>query len=115
MCLTLYDFRSIIDAMAWEVEYTDQLEKWWLSLTEGEQEAVLRKVELLEARGPHLEFPHYSSGISRSRHSHMRELRPQAQGKPIRILYAFDPRRTAILLIGGDKTGMTAGTKNLCR
>jgi len=35
----------------------------------------------------------------------MRELRVQHQGEPYRVLYAFDPRRTAILLIGGNKTG----------
>ncbi len=35
----------------------------------------------------------------------MRELRLQSSGKAIRVFYAFDPRRTAILLIGGDKTG----------
>lgn len=35
----------------------------------------------------------------------MRELRTQFQGRPYRVLYAFDPRRMAILLIGGDKTG----------
>ena len=35
----------------------------------------------------------------------MRELRVQSAGTPIRIFYAFDPRRFAILLIGGDKTG----------
>ena len=35
----------------------------------------------------------------------MRELRIQHKGRPYRILYAFDPRRAAILLIGGDKTG----------
>ena len=35
----------------------------------------------------------------------MRELRVQSGGRPLRIFYAFDPRRTAILLIGGDKTG----------
>ncbi len=35
----------------------------------------------------------------------MRELRVQSSGRPIRVFYAFDPRRTAILLIGGDKTG----------
>jgi hypothetical protein len=61
-------------------------------------------VRLLEARGPSLGFPH-SSGIESSRHSHMRELRIQHQGKPYRTLYAFDPRRMAILLIGGEKTG----------
>lgn len=35
----------------------------------------------------------------------MRELRIQHQGRPLRVLYAFDPRRTALLLLGGDKTG----------
>lgn len=35
----------------------------------------------------------------------MRELRVQSGGRPLRIFYAFDPRRTAILLAGGDKTG----------
>jgi len=49
-------------------------------------------------------FP-YSSGIARSKHDHMRELRVQSGGRPVRIFYAFDPRRSAILLIGGDKTG----------
>ena len=47
----------------------------------------------------------YSSGIEMSRHAHMRELRIQHAGRPYRVLYAFDPRRTAFLLIGGDKTG----------
>ncbi|MEI8207241.1 MAG: type II toxin-antitoxin system RelE/ParE family toxin, partial [Kiritimatiellales bacterium] len=46
-----------------------------------------------------------SSGISGSRHGHMRELRVQHGGEPYRVLYAFDPRRCAILLIGGNKTG----------
>ena len=58
----------------------------------------------MEQRGPNLPFP-YSSGIYGSRHAHMRELRIQSSGKPLRIFYAFDPRRMAILLIGGDKTG----------
>ena len=53
---------------------------------------------------PHLPFP-YSSGIDGSKHSHMRELRVQSGGRPIRVFYAFDPRRTAILLLGGEKTG----------
>jgi hypothetical protein len=47
----------------------------------------------------------YSSAVTTSRHSHMRELRAQHRGRPYRVLYAFDPRRTAILLLGGDKTG----------
>jgi len=61
-------------------------------------------VKLLEDYGMALKHP-YCSGVTLSRHPHMRELRVQHQGRPCRILYAFDPRRTAILLIGGDKTG----------
>lgn len=88
----------------WEVEYTDEFGAWWQGLSAAEQESVDTSVQLLEARGPQLGYPH-SSGIARSRHARMRELRVQHRGRPYRILYAFDPRRTAILLIGGDKTG----------
>lgn len=90
--------------MAWDVEYTDAFEAWWNRLSEGEQVSVAASVGLLEERGPQLPFPH-SSNINGSRHSLMRELRTQHEGRPYRTLYAFDPRRTAILLIGGDKTG----------
>src|SRR5579864_2571306 len=90
--------------MSWDVEYTDEFEAWWNDLSEAEQESLDASVRLLEARGPTLPFPH-SSGIEVSKHSHMRELRIQHQGRPYRVLYAFDPRRAAILLIGGDKTG----------
>lgn len=90
--------------MAWDVEYTDEFERWWLGLSEPEQESVAASVGLIEQFGPQLPFPH-SSGIGRSRHGHMRELRVQHQGRPYRVFYAFDPRRVAILLIGGDKTG----------
>jgi hypothetical protein len=95
---------AYIPQVAWEVEYTDQFGEWWDSLSEDDQESVAVTVRLLEERGPTLPFP-YSSGVSTSRHRHMRELRIQHQGRPYRVLYAFDPRRTAILLIGGDKTG----------
>jgi len=88
----------------WEVEYTDEFEAWWAGLTGDEQESVAAYVELLEKRGPQLPHP-YSSGVLDSRHGHMRELRIQHAGRPYRVLYAFDPRRVAILLIGGDKTG----------
>ena len=88
----------------WEVEYTDEFGDWWSGLMEAEQESVDASVRLLEARGPQLGHPH-SSGIARSKHPRMRELRIQHSGRPYRVLYAFDPRRVAILLIGGDKTG----------
>lgn len=91
-------------AVSWEVEYTDEFEAWWSGLDAGEQESVDSYVRLLEQRGPHLPFP-YSSGIESSKHGHLRELRVQHAGEPYRVLYAFDPRRVAVLLIGGAKTG----------
>ena len=90
--------------MTWNVENTDEFGAWWNDLTEAQQEDITATVTLLEERGPNLPFPH-SSGIESSKHDHMRELRVQSGGNPIRVFYAFDPRRTAILLIGGDKTG----------
>lgn len=90
--------------MSWDVEYTNEFEEWWSRLSEDEQESVDASVYLLEERGPQLGFPH-SSGVAGSKHGHMRELRIQHRGSPYRVLYAFDPRRTAVLLIGGDKTG----------
>ncbi|OQX30528.1 MAG: addiction module toxin RelE [Candidatus Sedimenticola endophacoides] len=86
------------------VEYTNEFGEWWDSLSEAEQEDIAAVVELLEEKGPQLPFP-YSSGVNGSKHDHMRELRIQHAGRPYRTLYAFDPRRMTILLIGGDKTG----------
>jgi hypothetical protein len=82
---------------AGEVEYTDEFMEWWKSLDEAEQEAVGSRVNLLAERGTALGHPH-SSDIRGSRHGRMRELRVQHAGRPLRILYAFDPRRCAILL-----------------
>lgn len=90
--------------MAWLVEYTDEFEAWWIGLDEEEQIDIDAVVGLLEAKGPHLPYP-YSTEVKGTRYGSMRELRIQHKGKPYRILYAFDPRRTAILLIGGRKTG----------
>ena len=89
---------------AWEVEFTDEFGTWWDMLNEPEQESVRASVQLLQRFGPQLPHPH-SSGIHGSRHRHMRELRIQRGGRPYRVLYAFDPRRAAILLLGGEKTG----------
>lgn len=90
--------------MAYEVEFTDEFEDWWNRLSESEQASVRAYVKLLAEYGIALNFP-YCSHIESSRHGHMRELRVQHAGRPYRVLYAFDPRRTAILLLGGDKTG----------
>ena len=87
-----------------EIEFTDEFGSWWDSLTEAEQEDIDAYVRLLEEKGATLDHP-YTSQIKGSKHGRMRELRVQSGGRPIRVFYAFDPRRAAILLIGGDKTG----------
>jgi hypothetical protein len=87
--------------MATEVIVTADFEAWWDCLGIEEQKSVAVVVAMLEERGPTLPFP-YSSGITGS--TKLRELRVQHAGKPYRILYAFDPKRNAILLLGGNKT-----------
>lgn len=88
----------------WEVEYTDEFGSWWGGLAEAEQEDVRASVNLLRRFGPSLGRPHVDS-VTSSRHRNMKELRIQHRGRPYRVLFAFDPRRAAILLIGGNKTG----------
>jgi len=88
----------------WEVEFSPEFERWWLTLDEDEREGVLAGVHLLRQMGPLLGRP-YADTVKGSRHSNMKELRTQVRGRPLRTFFAFDPRRTAIILIGGDKTG----------
>ena len=86
-----------------EVLGTAEFEEWFLGLGGADARAVVRGVGLLEAKGPALGFP-YSSALTGSRYA-LRELRVQCSGRPLRIFYAFDPQRQAVLLLGGDKTG----------
>jgi hypothetical protein len=95
---------SYIPNVEWEIEFTDEFGEWWDGLTEDEQVDVAAKVEVLRRFGPALRRPH-SGAISSSKHPNMKELIIQHAGRPYRVLYVFDPRRCAILLIGGDKTG----------
>ncbi len=90
--------------LAIDVEFTDEFGDWWETLSPNEQGSVRDGVQLLRAYGTALGYP-WSSGVKQSKHGHMRELRIQNQGRPYRVLYAFNPLRNAILLLGGDKTG----------
>ena len=85
----------------WQVEYTDEFEAWWDDLDVDVREAIGSAVDVLERLGPGCGRPLVDT-IKGSRHANMKELRPPAGN--VRILFAFDPRRTAILLLGGDKT-----------
>lgn len=84
----------------WDVEYTDQFGGWYQALAEEDQDGLSARVELLETLGPGLGRP-LVDNVHQSRHPNMKELRAE---RAIRVLFAFDPRRTAILLIGGDKS-----------
>ncbi len=90
--------------MAWEVEFTDEFGEWWDGLSVDEQDSIDSSVHMLEEAGPALTRP-YADTVRDSLFPNMRELRVQHEGRPYRVLYAFDPRRTGALLIGGDKTG----------
>ena len=93
-------YSAVCTYMAWDVEFTAEFAAWWDGLTPAEQETVGSAVEVLQAGGPGLGRP-WVDTLKGSRHSNMKELRPQRT--TMRVLFAFDPRRTAILLIGGNK------------
>lgn len=85
------------------MEYTNEFEEWWSGLSVEQQEALDDRVMLLSEIGPGLRRPVVGT-ISSSRHPNMKELRASKAGA-LRVLFAFDPRRHAILLLGGDKSG----------
>ena len=85
-------------------EGTAEFEEWYASLDAIDQEALNDSIDLLIESGPALGRP-YADTVRQSAFSNMKELRTQAKGAPLRTFFAFDPRRSAILLIGGVKTG----------
>jgi len=90
--------------LVWNIEFTDEFGAWWATLDEADQEAIAHDVDLLEAIGPGLGRPTVDT-VAGSRFSNLKELRTTHRGRAFRVFFAFDPRRTAILLIGGDKSG----------
>jgi hypothetical protein len=82
---------------------TDEYEDWYRSLDALEQAAVINVVTKLRALGYELGAPH--SSALEGTDLPLRELRPKQGHSPLRVIYAFDPARQAVLLIGGDKAG----------
>ncbi len=85
----------------WNIEGTDEFRAWYDTLDDPEGSAVNVAVDKLAEIGPGLRRP-LVGYIEQSRHATMREL--IVPYRHLRVLFAFDPRRTAILLLGGDKT-----------
>lgn len=86
-----------------EVNVTDEFVEWWRGLTVEQQEHVSARVDLLEQHGSALGRPTVDR-VKGSAFHNMKELRCSADGV-LRVLFVFDPRRQAVLLVGGDKTG----------
>ncbi|HEY1592275.1 MAG TPA: type II toxin-antitoxin system RelE/ParE family toxin [Solirubrobacteraceae bacterium] len=86
----------------WEIELTPQAERWFMGLGKRDAERIAASIDQLERTGPGLGRP-FADAIKGSRHHNMKELR--SIGGHLRMLFAFDPRRHAVLLLGGDKQG----------
>lgn len=88
----------------WIAVETAEFSVWFDSLDDDAKEDVVVKVEVLKTLGPMLGRP-FVDTLKGSRHSNMKELRVVSKGRPYRILFAFDPKRQAVLLTGGNKEG----------
>jgi len=93
-----------IPCMAWTVLFDEDFNEWYKALEPGLQDEILANVEVLKQYGPNLNRPRVDT-VKGSAFSNMKELRVQYLGDPWRILFAFDPQRNAILLVGRNKTG----------
>jgi len=96
---------TYIPSVEWEVEYTDEFGSWWETLTDAEQAALAARVDLLTQRGPDLRRPVVGEIKGSKYDPQMKELVTETGQASLRVLFMFDPRRVAILLLGGDKTG----------
>jgi hypothetical protein len=98
-----------MSAAPWEVEFHPECEAWADHLIEADAEALLAAVNVLRDQGPTLGRP-LTDSIKGSRHKNMKELRPGSTGRTeVRVLFAFDRVRRAILLVGGDKSDDWSG------
>jgi hypothetical protein len=86
----------------WAVVATEEFEEWMMSLTDKQRTDTDEAIKFLQREGPTLGRP-YVDTIRNSRFKNMKELRVSSQGA-LRVLFAFDPERRAVLLLGGDKS-----------
>lgn len=88
----------------WEVD-VDLIEEWLGDVDDNTYDQITAALEILAEQGPGLGRPLVDSIVG-SRHKNMKELRPGSSGRSeVRMLFAFDPRRRAIMLLAGDKQG----------
>jgi hypothetical protein len=90
----------------WRVRTTKAFDGWYTDLDDDSQAEVIAVVELLKLLGPRLGRPHADT-LKGSKYANLKELRAKTADKVLRIAFAFDPDRTGILLLGGDKSGVS--------
>ena len=90
--------------VSWLVEMGDEFAPEFDTLHEDVQTEILALALLLQRFGPQLGRPRVDT-LKGSRHANMKELRFSAAGGEWRVAFAFDPKRRAILLVAGDKSG----------
>ena len=90
--------------MKWEVQFHDEFDPEFDALPKDVQDEMLAQAKLLEQFGPQLGRPRVDT-LNGSRHTNMKELRFDAADGVWRVAFAFDPKRKAILLVAGDKSG----------
>ncbi|MYI01322.1 MAG: addiction module toxin RelE, partial [Gammaproteobacteria bacterium] len=90
--------------MEWSVAIADEFEPEFISLPERVQDEILAQSLLLKQFGPSLGRPKVDT-LNGSKHSNMKELRLVVSGRQWRLAFAFDPRRRAMLLVAGEKSG----------
>lgn len=94
----------MVVAVPWKADF-DHIKPWLKTLSQDDYDLVMAAIEVLKDLGPGLGRPLVDT-VTASKYKNMKELRPGSTGRTeVRILFAFDPKRQAIMLIAGDKTG----------
>ena len=93
-----------MSSFEWDIQFDDDFRVWLRGLDAEVRIEITASVNLLRTQGPQLGRPHVDT-VKGSAFANMKELRVSICGEPWRILFAFDPERSAVLLIGGNKQG----------
>jgi len=92
--------------MPWVVRFEDEFEREFASLEQAVQDELLAGARLLKQYGPRLGRSHVDT-LKGAKHANLKELRFDAADGVWRVAFAFDPNRDAILLVAGDKSGVS--------
>jgi len=92
--------------MKWTVKFLDEFEPEFYDLPQEVKDEMLAEASFVEMLGPETGRPHVDK-LHGSDHANMKELRFEAANGEWRVAFAFDPKRQAVLLVAGDKTGVS--------